>query len=290
MRFSHRRGRETEEGESYYISMTDMMVGVLFIFIIMLSFFALQFRKSTSDLTKAKDAQTQALLTLATNLERQDVSLEIDRKAKVVCIPGAVLVEGQGSGPADRHCFAYSGSPKQAQNEKAVESRSSLMTFVSADLDAQTVKASIDHENGNISFAADQLFLPGSATLSPAGQDIARRVAATLAARLPCYGYGTPASAACPPDAPKASVVNVVGQAGFDAFTDQGRAAAALSLQRSVAFLQALTSAQPILGQLKSGPAAGAEPLLRVAAYSQSEAAPAAPGAQTISIQFQMAN
>jgi len=39
MRFRHRRTHELEEGESYYVSMTDMMVGVVFIFIIMLSHF-----------------------------------------------------------------------------------------------------------------------------------------------------------------------------------------------------------------------------------------------------------
>lgn len=38
-----------EEGENYFISMTDMMVGVLFIFIIMLMVFALEFRTHTQD-------------------------------------------------------------------------------------------------------------------------------------------------------------------------------------------------------------------------------------------------
>jgi outer membrane protein OmpA-like peptidoglycan-associated protein len=36
-----------EEGENYFVSMTDMMVGVLFIFIIMLMSFALDFRRNT---------------------------------------------------------------------------------------------------------------------------------------------------------------------------------------------------------------------------------------------------
>ncbi|MGQ7793039.1 OmpA family protein [Faunimonas sp. B44] len=36
-----------EEGENYFVSMTDMMVGILFIFIIMLMVFALDFRTQT---------------------------------------------------------------------------------------------------------------------------------------------------------------------------------------------------------------------------------------------------
>jgi hypothetical protein len=86
------------------------------------------------------------------------------------------------------------------------------------------------------------------------------------------------------------SVVNVTAQAGFDAFSEEGRKAAALALQRSVAFHQALTAAQPVLAQLRSAPGPGAQPLLRVASYGQSEmVTPPAGGGQTISIQFQMA-
>ncbi len=62
-----KRGRtvDVEEGESYYVSMTDMMVGVIFIFIIMLSYFALEFRSTTTALTKAKHPETAALLQTA---------------------------------------------------------------------------------------------------------------------------------------------------------------------------------------------------------------------------------
>jgi flagellar motor protein MotB len=38
-----------EEGENYFVSMTDMMIGILFIFIIMLMVFAMNFRTSTDD-------------------------------------------------------------------------------------------------------------------------------------------------------------------------------------------------------------------------------------------------
>ncbi|MFC0242627.1 OmpA/MotB family protein [Rhodopseudomonas telluris] len=54
---------EAEEGENYFVSMTDMMVGVLFIFIIMLMIFALDFRTKT-------DVQDNAI----------DVAREIARK------------------------------------------------------------------------------------------------------------------------------------------------------------------------------------------------------------------
>src|ERR1700756_565212 len=43
---------EHVQGENYFVSMTDMMVGMLFIFIIMLMSFALLFRQQT-DATRA---------------------------------------------------------------------------------------------------------------------------------------------------------------------------------------------------------------------------------------------
>jgi hypothetical protein len=51
MAFSESAGAQ-DDGENYFVSMTDMMVGMLFIFIIMLMSFALLFRQQT-DATRA---------------------------------------------------------------------------------------------------------------------------------------------------------------------------------------------------------------------------------------------
>lgn len=289
MRLARRRSRPLEEGESYYISMTDMMVGVLFIFIILLSFFALQYRSTTAALTQAKDAQTAALLTVATALEPESVQAEIDHAHHVVCLPERALGVGAG---ADRRCFAYSPeTPKPAAAAESRQATADLINFVTADLGAGHIAVKGDAQNDNLSFSADDLFLPGTADLSPNGQAVASRLAASLAERLPCFGYGAPAPAACPDG--KLAVVNVASQAGFDAFSAAGRQAAALSLQRSVALHQALTAAQPVLGRLTNAPPGqpGAQPLLRVATFGQSDthALPAGAG-QTLSIIFQPAS
>ena len=289
MRGARRRSRPLEEGESYYISMTDMMVGVLFIFIIMLSFFALQYRATTSALTQAKDAQTTALLAVATALEPQPVQAQIDRTHHVVCLPASALVAADDG----RRCFGYSADVLKPPAAQTRQTSADLVNFITADLgtaDLGTGRAAVhaDADTGNLSFAADALFAPGTANLSPNGQAIARELATSLAARLPCYGYGGPATSGC--TGQKLAVVNVVAQAGFDAFSEAGRQAAALSLQRSVAFHQALTAAQPVLGRLTNAPPGqpDAQPLLRVAAYGQSDSrAPAAGAGQTISVVFQ---
>ena len=208
------------------------------------------------------------------------VQAQIDRTHHVVCVPAADLV----SGADGQRCFAYSGGAlKPPADAQASQVRADVINFVNGDLSAAKVQSTADANDGTLSFPAEQLFVAGTATLSPGGQDIARKVAASLAQRMPCYGYGAPASGC---NGQKMTVVNVLGQAGFDAFTDAGRQAAALSLQRSVAFHQALTAAAPVLGQLTNAPTGG-QPLLRVATYGQSDAKAAPAGAgQTITIQF----
>ncbi len=296
MRFRHRRSEELEEGESYYVSMTDMMVGVLFIFIIMLSFFALNYRATTATLTSAKDAQTTALLQMATALERKDVSLEIDHKAHIVCLPGAVLADA-GVSDDSRHCFAFSGTsasqatPKNPAAQLAAADEAAFMTSVGTAMDTASIPVKTSIDNGTLSFTADQLFVDGGALLTPQGQQIAQKVAATLAGQLPCFAYGVSPQGTCQNDS-KMSVVNVTSSIRFNAFTEEGRAAQALALERSVAFHDALIAAQPMLGQLRTAPGgqAGAQDLLQVASIGQSNANAGSAGVgETISIQFRMA-
>jgi len=281
---------EHDDGDSYYASMTDMMIGVVFIFIIMLAYFALQFRSTTAALTGAKDPQTAALLHVATALQPRSVSVEIDDKAHVLCVPGTAL----GAGDPGRHCFAYTGAAPRdlaAPEDTAKAERASLVGQLESDFDSAQLPATGDATNGNLSFPADQIFQPGTTTLSPGGQAIAEKVAGLLVRRLPCYAYGGQA-ADCDTRGLKMTRANIVTSANFDAFTDQGRAQAALALQRSVAFHDALIRAQPSLGQLRTAPPeqGGGQPLLQVASWGQSQQAlPRGTGTQSVIIAFDMA-
>ena len=290
-----KRGRtvDVEEGESYYVSMTDMMVGVIFIFIIMLSYFAFEFQSTTAKLTSAKQPETAALLQQAANLKPRTADLEVDYQARVICVPEAVLSEDDSASSGDKRCFSFSPPAKTtAQTTSVADAQRLLMESLDADLrDSGAPVTGDPSASGALSFKADQLFLAGSAQLSPGGQKIAEQVAQTLARRLPCLGYGAPAGANCQAGGPKLAVANVVSQTNLDAFTPQGQQAASLALQRAAAFHQALTAAQPTLAALRSLPAGqpGSQPLLRVASVGQSQEGASRVGDdQTVSIQFQM--
>ncbi len=288
-RARRRRTPDLEEGESYYVSMTDMMVGVIFIFIIMLSYFALQYRQSTKALTEAKHPETAALLQTATALTPHEATVEVDDKARVLCVPES-LIGGTGS---DRRCFSYAPPAQGAANTVAADdAQRTLMGFLDADLRDAGAPLAGDTSGGALSFSADALFEPGTANLSAGGRKIAGEVAASLARRLPCLAYGGASSTACPEGEAKLALVNVVSQTNLDAFTAEGQQAAALALARSAAFHQALTGAQPVLAALRNGPPgqAASQPLLRVASLGQSQEGASRVGeGQTVSIQFQMA-
>lgn len=72
------------EEENYFVSMTDMMVGLVFIFIIMLMYYALQFRDVTDQLTGADKTRTEILEKLEHTLKEKGVKVTIDRQKGVL--------------------------------------------------------------------------------------------------------------------------------------------------------------------------------------------------------------
>ena len=88
-----RRSRHQEEEESYFISMADMMVGLLFVFIILLLYFALQFQQKSRALSDAGEVRKHILQDLAKRIreERPDLDVKIDTRTGVLRLPAAVL-------------------------------------------------------------------------------------------------------------------------------------------------------------------------------------------------------
>ena len=86
-----RRSRSEEEEESYFVSMADMMVGLLFIFIILLLYFALQFRQTTDTLTGSGQTRTELLKTLERDLKAKGLKVSIDTRTGVLRLPDDIL-------------------------------------------------------------------------------------------------------------------------------------------------------------------------------------------------------
>lgn len=80
-----------EESESYFISMTDLMVGLVLIFIILLAYFALNLQARTAELTGANQARAEILEDLAEALREEGLEVTIDIETGVLRLPDDVL-------------------------------------------------------------------------------------------------------------------------------------------------------------------------------------------------------
>jgi hypothetical protein len=282
---------DAPEGESYFISMTDMMVGVVFIFIILLGYFASQLHATTSRLTRSDNPQTDALLESAKNLQPTTVEAQVDHAQKVVCLPGQALRVAINPGQENRRCFSYADKgPTRAETRanRANRERADITLRIAERVAAPSNVLQADEGSGRLTFDASTLFFRGTDRLSPAGLSIANRVGAELAAILPCHGSLAgfdDRNCETRPDE-RVSAIVVLASSGVDPFTEEGQAASALALRRSVAFHRALTAAEPVLAKVNDP--SGTRRLLQLASLSRSAERSRIEGRDTIDIQVEM--
>lgn len=96
------------EEESYFLSMTDMMVGLLFIFILMLMHFALQFHKTTQQqqqvieqLTGAQQTRSEILQKIKDTLYDLGFDVTVDQKSGVLHLQEKALRFASGDALID---------------------------------------------------------------------------------------------------------------------------------------------------------------------------------------------
>ena len=81
----------SDHDESYFASFTDLLVGVLFIFIIMLMVFASNFNKTVSEVTGIKNSRDKVLQEIEKSLQSEGVSVSIDLEQGILRLPESVL-------------------------------------------------------------------------------------------------------------------------------------------------------------------------------------------------------
>lgn len=139
-----------EEGENYFVSMTDMMVGVLFIFIIMLMVFALSYRKNV-------DTQEEAIKAA------QDVSRQLDDVQRKVESEIVAL-------------------------DKAQHVRQVMLEEIQARLKQLGLEVLVDEKSGVLRLTEDAVrFDTGSAALLGPSQVNVQRIAQVLNDVMPRY-------------------------------------------------------------------------------------------------------
>jgi len=187
---SEQAGSGIGEEESYLVSVSDLMVGLLFLFIIILMAFALNFRS-------AEDAAEETLEALT--VERDALAIERDRideeRAALALDRDRLLAE------RDR-LVGITGILLERDAERA-----KLLTRIKEALAARGLEVEVDLENGILRLPESLLFPSNEAELSEAGRAALGILGEVLADLLPCYagqesnavdGDGASAQPGCP--------------------------------------------------------------------------------------------
>jgi chemotaxis protein MotB len=209
-----------DEEENYFVSMTDMMIGVLFIFIIMLMVFALDFREQADEqtrLTEVQELTVQEARRIAEQLEvlQQEVRSEI-----------SALAEAQ-------------------------EVRSALLKDISRALEREGLSVEIDEINGVLRLTEDAVrFEPSSSDLVGEALINVNKIAAALMSVLPNYSacFEAAGGQTCPEG--RTTTVETVFIEGHTDKTGSDELNWQLSSQRAVNTYRAIDASQPVLRQL----------------------------------------
>jgi flagellar motor protein MotB len=153
-----------EEDENYFVSMTDMMVGVLFIFLIMLMLFALNFRKQT-------DISEDRIIELKKKEQQlKDVSAVADDVARRL---DALRAEVGG---------------ELADMDRASKVRTELLNALRDQLRAQGLDVQIDEVNGVLRLTENAIRFPvNKSDLDAKATENVDKVATALGIVLPRY-------------------------------------------------------------------------------------------------------
>jgi len=95
---------DTEEGQSYLVTVSDLMSGLIFVFLITLMVFAFRFQVATNEFTSAGDTRSEILNLLKQELQLRGLIVEIDDKHGVLRLTEQSILFARGSAePHEEH-------------------------------------------------------------------------------------------------------------------------------------------------------------------------------------------
>jgi chemotaxis protein MotB len=233
-----------EEGENYFISMTDMMVGMLFIFIIMLMVFALNFKVSDDDSQKKQDCLTDLLARNA------HLTAEINDKVNRVQDSVRSQIEAL---------------------EFAADQRRKLLNDIKTQLANEGLTVDVDERNGVLRLTEQSVrFAAGSADLDGGAQESVRRIARVLGRVVPQFAACTTPNAMLCSRAKGAALETIFIEGhtditGVPNAIERDRNNWQLSTNRAVATFRTLVAESPELRAFKNR---RGEEVLSVSGYS----------------------
>ena len=171
-------------GEGYFASASDLMVGILFVFLLMLTVFALNFRDAEDDQKVERKKYQLALEQVELEKTRAELA---EGQAKIAAARAAVQsVENERL----RHLLESAVARLQQDIQDRAEARNRLLTSMQQSLAARGVKVSIEPTSGVLRLSEDLLFDLGEASIRKDRFTTITALADVLSQVLPCFGQG----------------------------------------------------------------------------------------------------
>jgi chemotaxis protein MotB len=199
-------------GEGYFASVSDMMVGILFIFLLLLTVFALNFR----------EAEQEQKVEYAKFVEAQKKATEAEGRARESESNAKREAARAAASNAENARFRSLLFDAVAQLEKDIKDRETarrqLLVSLQQSLRDKDVIVSIDPESGILRLPEGLLFKTGDATLGKESVSRLQTLAKVLASTLPCYVNGADTSGCGKVVAPILETVLVEGHTDRQAY------------------------------------------------------------------------
>lgn len=271
------------EGEGYFASISDLMVGVLFVFLLMLTVFALNFRDAEDQQLVERDRYEQALRALKV---AQDAAAEATKEAqrqKEIAEQEALNARlMEVSNQRLRKLLEDAVTQLERDIEARQQLRVAMLQTLERTLMERGVRVSVDTRSGVLRLSGDLLFETGRFELRSEAVQTVRTLAEVLGSVLPCYGEGVELPTC--QSAPILETVLVEGHSDRQRFRAGGQLIPlaqsqerndTLSTQRALAVFQTVRQSQPRLDDLRNGDGL---PLLGVSGYGDRRPLPGALG------------
>jgi flagellar motor protein MotB len=265
---SYRRRQETDEKKDVFAPVADLMVGVVFIFIILVLALSLHImddvqnavpksmydeQKARADILDRKLAD--AIETVAREKDRADrEQASRQRLAEFV-----------------RYIQRTGVVPILARLAEANERRTEILEKLRARLIAGNIQVDIDAENGTLRLPSTKLFEASKADPTPEGNKIIRILGVSIAEIVPCYLAARVRPANCPPESGAGilSAIYIEGHTDAAAFrntVDRFRDNWDLSAARAIEAFKIVSAADPRVSGLKN---ADGQALIGVGGYAE---------------------
>lgn len=180
MRAQARKVSSHEDEESAFVSMTDMTVGFLFVVMILLAFFASQFKSTQTVARDVYDKLEQKFERVSQ--ERDQFKMLSDAQVIEITELKAKIseLERRKVDPLE----VYLGHVAQARRQILERIRDGLK------VDFPDLQVQLSEQSDALRFQGDGLFVQGRATFTPGKADVVKRIAERLNEVLPCYSFG----------------------------------------------------------------------------------------------------